>query len=140
MPRKGFKKSKDPWAGLDKDFRDAVPGMDEKELRNRVAQVALNQEALEEAKTKDADYQEAKDRFSNAGAVYRDGKKRNKLMTKYLRYILDVKCKPTGDSGLDEPAKEIVKDAVEKLGASLPAGSTLTVSAAGKTATIKSAN
>lgn len=99
MPR-GFGKKKDPFADLDQDFKESAERMAEAELRDKLAQTALNQEALDDAKTKDTDYLAKKDAFSTAGAVYREGKKGNKLRTKYLRLMLDAKGKDTGDSGV----------------------------------------
>lgn len=98
------KKDKDPWADLDSDFKDSAAAMGEGEIRTRIAETTLNQEALMDAKGKDQDLAQKKEAYSTAGAGYREATKANKLRVKYLRYMLEVKGKNTGDSGLAEAA------------------------------------
>lgn len=133
--------AKDPWGALDEEFRENAEHMDEKELRDKIAQVTLNQAALDEAKLQDTDYESKKNAFQNAGAVYREGRKMNNLRHKFLRHMLGVKAKGTGESGLvddsgDDAAKSIVKDAVDKMKKAVGVGGSVTISAGGKSATI----
>lgn len=134
-------KGSDPWGALDEEFKENAEHMDEGELRDKIAQVTLNQAALEEAKLEDTDYESKRNAFQNAGAVYREGKKMNGLRLKFLRSMLEAKSKNTGDSGLEETDAEeaaggIVKDAVDKLKKSVGVGGSVTISAGGKTTTI----
>jgi hypothetical protein len=95
---RGFGKKKDPFEDLDEDFKDAVAGMDEKAIRDRLAKVTLDQAALMDAKEKDIDLKEKKEAAKEAGAVYREGTKMNKLRVKYARSILDAKGNDTGSA------------------------------------------
>ena len=92
---------KDEFADLDDDFKDAAHGMDEATIRARISEVALNQAALMEAKDGDEDLKTKKEVAKDAGAVYRDGTKANKLRVKFYRRVLGDKLKPNGDSGLE---------------------------------------
>ncbi len=96
------KKDKDPWAGLDDDFKDTAANLSETEVRARIATVTLNQEALMDAKEKDTDLASKKEAYTVAGAGYKEATKANKLRTKFLRHMLEVKGKNTGDSGMEE--------------------------------------
>lgn len=87
---------KDPFEDLDDDFKSTAENMDETALRGKVSEIALNQEALMEAKGADVDLAQKREQASIAGAVYREGTKMNKLRTKYLRLMLDAKGKDTG--------------------------------------------
>lgn len=93
MP-KGFTK-KDPFEDLSEDFRSSIEAMDEKDIRARIAQVALDQEALMVAKKADLDLEKAKEVAKEAGAIYRDGTKMNKLKISYARQVLSDRGKPT---------------------------------------------
>jgi hypothetical protein len=87
---------KDPWEDLDDEFKSTIDSSDEVSIRKKIAEVALNQSALTSAKELDQDLAEKKETYSEAGAVYRDGTKRHKLMIAYCREILNNKGKDTG--------------------------------------------
>lgn len=87
MPRK----FKDPFADLAEDFRDQIDAADRDGIRSLIAQVALDQAELMEAQSKDEDYQNIKEQAREAGAVYREGTKSNKLKIKYAKMVLEAK-------------------------------------------------
>ena len=89
MPK--FKAPKDPFADLPEEFRDAIDRADRDGIRKLIAQVALDQVELMDAQTKDMDYQSAKETAREAGAIYRDGTKANKLKIKYAKLVLEGK-------------------------------------------------
>ncbi len=98
MPKQPFPK-KEKFAELPEEFKDAVAGMQEAQIRDRIAKVALDQAALMEAKDLDEDLAEKKEIANEAGAIYRDGTKMNKLKVEFCRQVLGDKGKPNGDSG-----------------------------------------
>lgn len=106
MGRKRGGSKKDPYAEVPQEFRDAMMSADDKAINDKIAEVAKNAAALEEAKALDEDLKSAKAAASVAGAVYREGKKANMQKIKYLRDILAGRGKPAGESGLPEKPAE----------------------------------
>ncbi len=96
MPKSPAKK-KDKFADVPEEFRDAVAGMQEPQIRDRIAKVSLDQAALIEAKGNDQDLAEKKEQAKEAGAIYREGTKLNKLKIEFCRQVLGDKSKPTGE-------------------------------------------
>ncbi len=89
---KGFKKGpKDPFADLTPEFRDAVTDSTREEIENRIAEVALADVELRTMKEDDQDLAEKAEAHKEAGAVYRDGFKSNKLKIKFMKQVLDDK-------------------------------------------------
>jgi hypothetical protein len=95
MPKISKKKNK--FADVPEEFRDAVAGMNEAQIRDRIAKVALDQAALLEAKADDQDLAEKREQAKEAGAGYREGTKLNKLKIEFCRQVLGDKSKPTGE-------------------------------------------
>lgn len=87
---------KDKFADLDSDFKDAVAGMNEAEIRDRIAKISLDQAALLEAKANDIDLKTKREEANVAGAIYREGSKMNRLRIEYVRRVLDDKGKEAG--------------------------------------------
>lgn len=83
------KKNKDPFESLDEQYKDMITSMGEQEIRNQITITALNQSELMEAKTKDQHLTEAKEVAKEAGAIYREGTKMNKLRIEYARQVLE---------------------------------------------------
>jgi len=94
--RKGFKMNKDPFGDLPEEFKDAVAGSNVDDVKKRIAEVAMNQVALMEAKKLDGDLAEAHQRYNDASALYRDGTKANKLKLQYCKSVLDSRGVVTG--------------------------------------------
>jgi hypothetical protein len=96
----------DPYKMVTKSEREDYEKLSEAEINGKIAEIAKNNAALEEAKTLDEDLAKAKAAVSVAGEVYRDGAKANKQRIAYLRYLLGEKGKPNGDAGLDDESEE----------------------------------
>lgn len=82
---------KGPFDDLPTDWKDAIAQSSPDEIKKRIAAIAIEQAELEKAKENDQDYQEKKAALSEAGAVYRDGKKGAKLRTAYALQVLKDK-------------------------------------------------
>ena len=91
MARFAKKQKNGKFDDLPSDFKDAVAQSSPEDIRKRIAEVAIAQAELEAAKEKDQDYIEKKEALSVAGAVYRDGKKANRLKTAYCLQVLQDK-------------------------------------------------
>jgi hypothetical protein len=83
MPRK-----KDKFDALDPEFKDKVAALSAEEINNTLAQVAKDQEALEQAKEDDEDFQAKKEAAKEAGEVYREGRKVNRLKIQFCVRVL----------------------------------------------------
>jgi hypothetical protein len=82
---------KDPFADLSEDFRNTVDAQSRDDIKRTICQVTLDQLELDEAQKADEDYQNLKEQFREAGAVYRDGAKMNKLKIQYAKQALEGK-------------------------------------------------
>lgn len=91
MPRK--KSTKDPFEIIGREYIDAVTAMDEKQIRDRIASVSLDQVALMEARDQDLDLQKAVEQAREAGATYREGTKINKLKIAFAKRVLEDRGK-----------------------------------------------
>jgi hypothetical protein len=85
---------KDPFDALDTDEKDKLAAMAPDDIKGYIARVAMDQENLLKARDEDQDLQEKKEAASEAGAIYKEGSKRNRLRTKYAMRCL-------GDKGGD---------------------------------------
>ncbi len=101
MARK-FKGPKDPYEDLDGDFKDAVSSMKDEEIRARIAKVAMDQQALEEAKKNDEDLKQRQDAVKVAMEPYREGKKACQLRIKFCRMVLDSRGQEAGTNPIEE--------------------------------------
>lgn len=90
MPRK-ISGPKDPFADLDQDFKDSIDAMTRDDIKNAICGVTLAQLELDEMQKADTDYQNLKEQYREAGAIYREGAKANKLKIKYAKQILEGK-------------------------------------------------
>lgn len=84
-------KDKDPFESIPEEFKDAVAGMSVDEIKQRIAQVALDQVELMKAKKEDQDLFEKKEAYKEAGALYREGTKLNKTKIEYCKMMIDSK-------------------------------------------------
>jgi hypothetical protein len=84
MPKKFNAKPKDPFAALSPEFKDAIRGMSSAEIRERVAQIAIDQANLMKAKKTDKDLAERKLEAEKVGEKYKDGSQLNGLKLKLL--------------------------------------------------------
>ncbi len=95
MPRPRKNAEKDPFEDLDEDFRNSVQAMDETDIRRRISDVALDQANLMAAKEEDIDLEKAKEVAKEAGAIYREGTKANKLKISFCKRVLEDRGKAT---------------------------------------------
>lgn len=96
MPRGRAKKEQ--FEDLDSDFKDTVSGMTEEEIRNKLASVSLNQVELMNAKKDDGDLQQKQEAVKEAGAIYREGSKMNKLRIEFCHRVLGDRGKDNGSA------------------------------------------
>lgn len=88
MARRGPKKAKDPYEGLNPEFKAAVEAGTDEEIRARLAEVALDQQRMLDLMDKDTDYKSKKEALKIAGEIYRDQKKQIKLKIKLCMRVL----------------------------------------------------
>jgi len=97
---------KDPFAALDSDFKDNVAKMSEERIRDLIAKVSLDQVNLMNAKDEDLDLIQKRQAASDAGAIYREGTKMNKIRILFCHRALEDGGKDTGEFVADEVAEE----------------------------------
>lgn len=85
------KADKDPFIDVPEEFKEAVIGMNVVEIKQRIAQVALDQVELMKAKKEDGDLLEKKEAYKEAGMVYREGTKLNRVKIEYCKQMIDNK-------------------------------------------------
>lgn len=89
MAKRGPKKVKDPYEGLPDEWRSAVEGGTEQEIRTKLSEAALDQQSMLDEMEKDDDYQNAKAALKVAGEGYRERRKVNKLKIKFAKRVLE---------------------------------------------------
>lgn len=82
---------KEQFADLSDEYKSAIDAMTRDEIKKRVAEVALENAALMKAKKDDGDLAEKRELYREAGSVYRDAAKQNKLKIEYAKAVLDSK-------------------------------------------------
>lgn len=87
------RQKKNKFDDLDADFKSVVENMSDEDIRDRVAQIALDTEELLKAKEDDEDLKEKVQVAKEAGAVYREGVKMNRVRIQYAQMILDSRGK-----------------------------------------------
>lgn len=92
MARK-FKGEKDPYAELDSEWKDGIASMSDEDIKQRVADIALNYEELMKAKKNDEDLKQKVAEATEAGRVYKEGAKGSRLRIQYARMILEARGK-----------------------------------------------
>jgi hypothetical protein len=87
---------KDPYADLDQAFKDRVNAAKSgEELKAILSEATLGYTELMAAKDLDEDLKSKKEAAKEAGAIYREGTKRYKLKTKFIRQTLASRGLPT---------------------------------------------
>lgn len=87
------RKKKNKFDDLDADFKSGVESMTDEDIRDKVAQIALDTEELLKAKEDDEDLKEKVQIAKEAGAVYRDGVKMNRVRIQYAQMVLESRGK-----------------------------------------------
>ena len=88
-----FAKKKGKFDDLPTEFKDAVAQSSPEDINERIATITKDTEALLKARDDDQDYQSKKEALKEAGSVYRDGKKANRLKVLYCIQVLGDKGK-----------------------------------------------
>lgn len=70
------------------EFAEALANLTASELNERLATLAKNAEELQEAKEADDELASARERSTELGAPYRDGKKMIRLKSRYVISLL----------------------------------------------------
>lgn len=87
------RKPKSEFEDIPEEFRNAVEQGTEVEIKQKVAQVALANQELLNAKENDADLKSKVEEAKEAGAIYREGIKANKLKIKFAKAVLTSRGK-----------------------------------------------
>lgn len=87
------RQKKNKFDDLDADFKSVVENMSDESIRDKVAQIALDTEELLKAKEDDEDLKEKVQIAKEAGAVYREGVKMNRVRIQYAQMILESRGK-----------------------------------------------
>ncbi len=88
-----FAKKKGKFDDLPTEFKDAVAQSSPEDINERIATITKDTEALLKARDTDQDYLSKKEALKEAGAIYRDGKKANRLKVLYCIQVLGDKGK-----------------------------------------------
>lgn len=86
-------KKESEFGELDQDFKNSIDSAGEVEIRQKIAQVALNEAQNQENKKQDQDLKEKKEAVKAASEQYKEATKYNKLRIAYARSILDARGK-----------------------------------------------
>lgn len=89
MPRGRPKTVKDPYEGLPDEWRSAIDGGTEDEIRQKLSAVALEMQSIIDDMLADEDYQSCKTSLKMAGEGYRDRKKLVKLKVQFATRVLE---------------------------------------------------
>lgn len=87
------RQKKNKFDDLDADFKSGVENMSDEDICARVAQIALDNEQLLKSKENDEDLKEKIQIAKEAGAVYREGVKMNRVRIQYAQMILESRGK-----------------------------------------------
>ena len=84
-------KENNSFENVPEEFKDAVLGMNVDEIKQRIAQVALDQVTLMTLKKEDMDLEQARNTYKEAGAQYREGSKMNRVKIEFCKMVIDSK-------------------------------------------------
>jgi hypothetical protein len=115
-----------PYSMLTKDEMETFDNLKTEAIDAKIAEIAKNDAALQEAKSQDDDLKQAKLEAKEAGLVYAEGAKANRQRIKYLRGLLNGRGKDDGDSGIDETTGRLVKNFTDSVASSLKEGESIT--------------
>lgn len=91
MPR--GRKKKMPFEDLDQDYKDNVAAMTDEEVRQELSKIGINEHENKENKKLDQDLESKKVVYNEAGEIYREASKANKLRTAYCYDMLAARGK-----------------------------------------------
>lgn len=102
MGKRGKQEKKDPFELAPQEFKDSVNAASDGEINAKIAEVAMNDAALADAKKEDQDLTEKKGAVKEASRQYVEGRNANRAKIAYARDVLKARGKPSGDAGVDE--------------------------------------
>lgn len=83
------------FADLPDEFKDGVTSLDEAQVRDLVAKVAMCEEENKKLCKADQHLQEVKEMVKDAGSQYREASKMNSLKIRFLKDVLEGRGKKT---------------------------------------------
>lgn len=84
---------KNPFKNLNPDFVADVESKNEAELRHKLSEMALDHQALLEAKELDMDLRTARETAAEAGRMYSEAQKEHTTRVKYIKSVLESRGK-----------------------------------------------
>lgn len=90
-PKQMKKEKKDKFADLDEEFKSNVESMDDDALRQEIAKNAIQEMQNQQMKKDDIHLAEMKAQFDEAGEVYKEATKGNKLRMAFANSILEAR-------------------------------------------------
>lgn len=94
MAKRG-RPAKEKFADLPAEFKDGAASMQEQEIRDLVAKVAMQEEENKKLMKEDQQLKEARFAAKEAGQQYKDATKMNTLKIQFLKDVLDGRGKVT---------------------------------------------
>lgn len=89
----GFGAKKSPFADLDSEFKTAIEGMTDEDIKKKVSEVSLNEHENRAAKKADQDLKQKQEAVKYAGAQYSEATKMNRLRIAYAYFLLEARGK-----------------------------------------------
>lgn len=87
------RKNRSPFEELDQDFKESVDSMSDEDVRKKLSEVAIHEHQNLEAKKQDQDLAQKKVLAQEAGEIYKEATKFNRLRTRYCYQILEQRGK-----------------------------------------------
>ena len=85
--------AKNEFQDLAPEFKEIVEGMSDDEIKFQMAKVSVDEHENRANKKNDQDLEEKKAVYSQAGAIYKEATKANKLKISYCYHILESRGK-----------------------------------------------
>ncbi len=85
------RKKKLEFEELDSEFKDTIASLSDEQIKQRMAEIAMNEQENQNAKKADTDLEEKIAQAKYAGEVYKEATKFNRLRTKYCCEIINAR-------------------------------------------------
>lgn len=85
------RKKKLEFEELDSEFKDTIASLSDEQIKQRMAEIAMNEQENLNAKKADADLEEKIAQAKYAGEAYKEATKFNRLRTKYCCEIINAR-------------------------------------------------
>lgn len=87
------RKKKTEFEDLDSEFKDSVAALGDDAIKQKMAEIAMNEQENQNTKKADQDLEQKIAQAKYAGEVYREATKFNRMRTKYCYEILKSRGK-----------------------------------------------